>query len=121
MQLQEHNHAFSALCCVSRFSYSRHAAIFSTSLTGATVNAHYVGKLLNGNDFDSSRKRGRPFSFRIGIGQVIKGWDVGIASMSVGEKAVLVCAPDYAYGAGGHPPVIPANSTLAFEVELLSC
>merc|ERR1711981_28675 len=86
---------------------------------GQTVTVHYVGTLTNGNKFDSSRDRGRPFQFKIGQGQVIRGWDEGVARMKLGEKSLLTCTPDYAYGARGFPPVIPANSTLVFEVELL--
>ena len=87
---------------------------------GKQVNAHYTGKLLNGTDFDSSRKRGKPFSFTIGIGQVIRGWDDGIASMQPGERAVLTCDAANAYGPSGSPPVIPGGATLAFDVELIS-
>ena len=68
---------------------------------GANVKAHYTGTLLDGTVFDSSHKRGRPFAFTIGVGQVIKGWDVGIASMKRGEKCVLTCKPEYAYGRAG--------------------
>ncbi|KAF9104732.1 cytochrome P450 monooxygenase 9 [Mortierella sp. AM989] len=86
----------------------------------SNVNVHYVGTLFNNGDkFDSSRDRGSPFNFKLGIGQVIKGWDEGVKTMKVGELAELVCAPDYAYGEGGSPPKIPGNSTLKFEVELL--
>ncbi|CAD7955157.1 unnamed protein product [Amoebophrya sp. A120] len=87
------------------------------------VWAHYTGKLLDGTVFDSSipkphRKNG--FDFRIGAGSVISGWDVGVASMKVGEKAELLCAPGYAYGAQGTPGgPIPPNATLVFEIELL--
>jgi FK506-binding protein 1 len=84
------------------------------------VNAHYTGTLTDGTKFDSSRDRGQPFSFVIGKGQVIRAWDEGIASMKVGERAELTCSPDYAYGARGFPPVIPPNSTLIFDVELIS-
>ena len=77
-----------------------------------------TGTLENGNKFDSSRDRGQHFEFKIGAGQVIKGWDEGVATMKVGEKAMLKCSPDYAYGARGYPPVIPPNATLNFEVEL---
>jgi FK506-binding protein 1 len=77
------------------------------------------GTLLNGNKFDSSVERGQPFQTKIGVGQVIKGWDEGVPQLSLGQKAKLTCTPDYAYGANGYPPVIPANSTLVFEVELL--
>merc|ERR1711981_162446 len=86
---------------------------------GQTVAVHYVGTLTNGNKFDSSRDRGKPFQFKLGMGQVIRGWDEGVAQMKLGEKCILTCTPDYAYGARGFPPVIPPNSTLKFEVELL--
>jgi len=86
---------------------------------GDTVSMHYVGTLLDGSKFDSSLDRGKPFVTKIGVGQVIKGWDEGVPQLSLGEKAVLTCSPDYAYGARGYPPVIPANSTLKFEVTLL--
>lgn len=87
---------------------------------GQTVSVHYTGTLTNGKEFDSSKKRDKPFEFKIGEGQVIKAWDEGVAQMSVGTKAILTCSPDYAYGPKGYPPVIPPNSTLIFEVELLS-
>jgi len=85
---------------------------------GSEVHVHYVGTLLDGTKFDSSRDRGEPFVFKLGEGQVIKGWDLGVATMHKGEKAMLTCKPEYAYGdrATGN---IPANSTLQFEVELL--
>merc|ERR1712002_90153 len=88
---------------------------------GQTVSVHYVGTLTNGKKFDSSRDRGEPFKFKIGAGQVIRGWDEGVAQMSVGQVAKLTCSPDYAYGSKGYPPIIPGNSTLIFEVELLGC
>lgn len=78
-----------------------------------------AGTLTNGNKFDSSRDRGKPFEFKIGLGNVIKGWDEGVAQMSKGQRAKLTCSPDYAYGARGFPPVIPANSVLIFDVELI--
>ncbi len=87
--------------------------------TGDNVSVHYVGTLTNGSKFDSSRDRSTPFVFGLGKGQVIRAWDEGVAQMSVGEKSTLTCSPDYAYGAAGYPPVIPPNSTLIFEVELL--
>ena len=77
------------------------------------------GTLLDGKKFDSSKDRQKPFQFKLGQGQVIKGWDEGVAQMELGEKAILTCSPDYAYGASGYPPVIPKNATLKFEVELL--
>ncbi|KAG0001377.1 cytochrome P450 monooxygenase 9 [Modicella reniformis] len=91
-----------------------------TPIHKANVNVHYVGTLFNNGDkFDSSRDRNSPFNFKLGIGQVIKGWDEGVETMKVGELAELVCSPEYAYGENGSPPNIPANSTLKFEVELL--
>ncbi|KAG8981646.1 FK506 binding protein proline rotamase rapamycin-binding protein [Tulasnella sp. JGI-2019a] len=86
---------------------------------GDTVTIHYVGTLLDGTKFDSSRDRDDAFKTKIGIGKVIKGWDEGVPQLSLGQKAVLTCTPDYAYGSRGYPPVIPPNSTLRFEVELL--
>ncbi|XP_023148065.1 peptidyl-prolyl cis-trans isomerase Fkbp12-like [Amphiprion ocellaris] len=86
---------------------------------GHKVTVHYVGTLPDGRKFDSSRDRGEPFEFRLGEGEVIRGWDEGVARMSCGELARLTCSPDYAYGARGYPPIIPANATLIFEVELL--
>ncbi|XP_032897619.1 peptidyl-prolyl cis-trans isomerase FKBP1B-like [Amblyraja radiata] len=87
--------------------------------TGQVCVVHYVGSLMDGTTFDSSRVRNKPFHFRIGKNDVIKGWDEGLAQMSVGQKAKLTCTPDYAYGASGHPGTIPPNATLTFEVELL--
>jgi len=86
---------------------------------GDKVTIHYVGTLQNGQKFDSSRDRGMPFETEIGVGKVIKGWDEGVPQLSLGEKAVLVATPDYAYGSRGFAPVIPPNATLRFEVELL--
>jgi len=86
--------------------------------TGDTVYVHYVGTLLNGDKFDSSRDRGDRFSFTLGKGQVIRGWDVGVASMKRGELALLICRSEYAYGLDGSPPKIPPNASLMFEVEL---
>ncbi|KAL2808367.1 FK506-binding protein 1A [Aspergillus granulosus] len=87
---------------------------------GDIVTIHYVGTLVSdGSKFDSSRDRNDPFRTQIGVGKVIKGWDEGVTQLTLGEKANLICSPDYAYGARGFPPVIPANATLKFEVELL--
>ncbi|XP_071448343.1 peptidyl-prolyl cis-trans isomerase Fkbp12 [Hetaerina americana] len=87
--------------------------------SGQTVVVHYTGTLTNGTKFDSSRDRSVPFKFRIGRGEVIKGWDEGVAQMCVGQRARLICSPDYGYGARGHPGIIPPNATLIFDVELL--
>lgn len=87
--------------------------------TGQTVVVHYTGTLADGSKFDSSRDRGKPFKFRIGKGEVIRGWDEGVAQMSVGQRAKLVCSPDFAYGSRGHPGVIPPNAVLTFDVELI--
>jgi len=88
---------------------------------GQTVVAHYSGRLQSdGTEFDSSKKRNRPFEFVLGRGQVIRGWDEGFAQMSVGEKATLTISPDYAYGQQDvGNGLIPPNSTLIFEVELV--
>ena len=85
-----------------------------------TMVMHYTGRLLDGTVFDSSVRRGTPFEFVLGARQVILGWDKGVATMTKGEKAILTCAPDYAYGSRGAGGVIPPNATLAFEVELIS-
>lgn len=86
---------------------------------GQEVFALYRGTLENGSEFDSNQNRDDPFSFVLGQNRVIKGWEAGFASMKKGERATLICSPDYAYGARGSPPKIPPNSTLKFEVELL--
>lgn len=86
---------------------------------GDVVTMHYVGKFKDGKIFDSSRKRGQPFKTVIGVGRVIKGWDEGVPSMSLGESAILNIHPEYGYGIRGAGASIPPNSELVFEVELL--
>jgi len=87
--------------------------------TGQQVKVDYTGWLTNGKKFDSSVGTGHPFGFKLGAGQVIKGWDEGVAGMKVGGKRQLRIPPDLAYGAKGYPGVIPPNSTLIFDVQLI--
>jgi FKBP-type peptidyl-prolyl cis-trans isomerase len=86
---------------------------------GDTVDVHYTGWLVSGTKFDSSVDRGQPFTFPLGAGRVIRGWDEGVAGMKVGGVRKLILPPDLGYGARGNAPRIPPDATLIFEVELL--
>ena len=96
-----------------------HEGTGATPKAGDRVSVHYTGWLQNGKKFDSSRDRGQPFTFTLGVGQVIKGWDQGVAGMRVGDTVKLTIPPELGYGARGAGGVIPPGATLIFEVELL--
>ena len=97
----------------------RAAGAGSPPPVGARVEAHYHGLLLTGQKFDSSYDRGQPYGFRVGTGEVIKGWDEAFAQMKKGERRTLIVPWWLAYGEAGRPPRIPPRSTLVFEVELV--
>jgi FKBP-type peptidyl-prolyl cis-trans isomerase len=91
------------------------------AVAGDSLTVHYTGWLTDGTEFDSSKNSGQPFPFTLGAGQVIPGWDQGVAGMKVGGVRKLTIPPDLAYGAGGTPDgTIPPNATLVFEVEIVS-
>jgi len=87
---------------------------------GQRITVQYTGTLEDGKKFDSSRDRGKPYTVAIGVGDVIPGWDEALPGMKIGERRKLIVPPNAAYGAQGHPPAIPSNATLIFDVELIN-
>ena len=87
--------------------------------TGQTIRVHYIGRFEDGTEFDSSYKRGQPFEFQYGLGQVIQGWDIAFGRLTEGSKAIITIPPELAYGSRGAGSTIPPNTTLIFEVELV--
>jgi len=109
-----------AITTASGLAYVDHVTgTGDTAVAGKTVTVHYTGRLSDGRKFDSSVDRGQPFSFPLGAGRVIKGWDEGVQGMKVGGKRTLTIPPDQGYGARGAGGVIPPHATLIFDIELL--